>query len=184
MAPVAIAVDARNKHDLMRFHWFGAAIESSAFMHSLLCTIALHQYYVGRGSVDAIFYHKAEAIASVNSALLDKDLKVAVSDANIGAVFNLLCVEENLNSAIFDKKKPDNEQPGQRAMHLNGMRRMIQMRGGLMEIKTNRVLQAFILWCVQSLLIVCDQAFTYRATGIPRRMPSRLSKRRILPPVI
>ena len=70
-----------------------------------------------------------------------------ISDATIGAVFNLLCVEESLFWP-FLKKEADGVQANQRETHLNGLRQMLQLRGGLMAIATNRILYSFILWCV------------------------------------
>lgn len=148
MVPGTIALDVRNKSDLMRSHWFGTAVANPGFMHSLLCTAALHQYVVGRGTVATILYHRAKAIGAINSAISNPDPSVGISDANIGAVFNLLTVEESLASPLFDQDRPDDDQPNQRGIHLNGLRRMVQLRGGLMAINTNRILQAFILWCV------------------------------------
>ncbi|KAF2187620.1 hypothetical protein K469DRAFT_685519 [Zopfia rhizophila CBS 207.26] len=146
MAPGTIAVDIRHKSDLMRSDWFGTAMSNPGFMHSLLCTAALHLYIVGKGSFDSILYHKAQAIAAINSAISDPDPVLGISDANIGAVFNLLCVEESLLLPIFQSERSDEDQPNQRMIHLNGLRRMVELRGGLKAIKSNRVLQAFILW--------------------------------------
>ncbi|KAF2682756.1 hypothetical protein K458DRAFT_54724 [Lentithecium fluviatile CBS 122367] len=146
MAPHAIAVDVHNKYDLMRSHWFGTALSDRGFMHSLLGTVALHQWFSGGGSVETIFYHRMKAITAVKAAILDPDAKVGISDANIGAVFNLLTIEEVIASPSFDKHRPSDETPYQRSMHLNGLRNMIQLRGGLMAMNSNRILQAFILW--------------------------------------
>lgn len=148
MAPGIIAVDFRHKSDLMRLDWFGTAMSNPGFMHSLLCTAALHQYMGGRGSINTILYHRAQAIASINMAISNPDPNVAISDANIGAVFNLLSVEESLVLPVFAQEPLEDDQPNQRQIHLNGLRRMIQLRGGLTAISSNRILQAFILWCV------------------------------------
>lgn len=117
-------------------------------MHSLLCTAALHLYIVGRCSVDTILHHRAQAIAAINAAISHPDVSVGISDANIGAVFNLLTVEESLCLPQFDRERLDEDQPNQYAIHDNGLRRMVQLRGGLQAINSNRILQAFILWCV------------------------------------
>jgi len=148
MAPGIIAVDIRHRSTLMRSDWFGTAISNSGFMHSLLCTVALHSFIVGRGSVETILHHRAQAIAAVNAAISDPDASVGISDANIGAVFNLLTVEEGLMSSFFAQERLDEDQPTQRAIHMNGLRRMLHLRGGLKAIESNRILQAFILWCV------------------------------------
>lgn len=148
MAPDAIALDIRNKSDLMSSHWFGTAVADAGFMHSLLCTAALHQYMWGRGSVETILHHRAHAITAINSAITNPDPNIGIADANIGAVFNLLTVEEALRFPIFDRERSGDDQPNQMEIHLNGLRRMVQLRGGLKAINSNRILQAFILWCV------------------------------------
>lgn len=148
MAPGIIAVDVRHRSTLMRSDWFGTAISNPGFMHSLLCTIALHLYIFGRGSIDTILYHRAQAIAAINAAISDPDLSVGISDANIGAVFNLLTVEEGLLLPYFARERLNEDQPNQWAIHLNGLQRMVHLRGGLKAIKSNRILQAFILWWV------------------------------------
>lgn len=146
MAPGIIAVDVRNRSTLMRSDWFGTAMGHPGFMHSLLCTVALHLYIFGGGTVDTILYHRAQAIAAINAAISNPDKNAGISDANIGAVFNLLTVEESLQLPHFEEAQLQEDQPKQRAIHLNGLSRMIQLRGGLKEINSNRILQAFILW--------------------------------------
>jgi len=146
MAPVAIAVDFKHKSNLMNSDWFGGALRDAGFMHSLLCTAALHRYIVGRGPVDAIYHHRAQAIAAINQAISSPYPNSRISDENIGAVFNLLSVEESL--PYFDEGHRDAESADQREIHFKGLRSMVQLRGGLNAIKSNRILQAFILWCV------------------------------------
>lgn len=148
MAPGIIAVDIRHRSTLMRSDWFGTAISNAGFMHSLLCTVALHRFIFGKGSINTILYHRAQAIAAVNAAISSPDSAAGISDANIGAVFNLLAVEEGLLLPYFEQARLNDDQPNQRAIHMDGLSRMLQLRGGLMAINSNRILQAFILWCV------------------------------------
>lgn len=148
MAPGIIAIDIHHRSTLMKSDWFGTALAHPGFMHGLLCTVALHLYIFGKGNIDTILYHRARAIAAVNAAISSPDPQDGTSDANIGAVFNLLTVEESLQLPHFAPTRFYEDQPKQRAIHMNGLSRMIQLRGGLMEIQTNRILQAFILWCV------------------------------------
>lgn len=140
MAPGIIAVDIWNRSTLMKSDWFGTALSNPGFMHSLLSTIALHAYVFGKGTIDAILFHRAQAIASVNAALRTSD---GISDANIGAVFNLLTVEESLRLPTFELNE---DHQAQLKIHENGLHRMVELRGGLMAINTNRILQAFLLW--------------------------------------
>jgi len=148
MAPGIIAIDVHNRSTLMRSDWFGTAIAHSGFMHSFLCTVALYRYIFGKGSIARILYHRAQAIAAVNAAISGPDVGSRISDANIGAVFNLLTVEESLQLPQFEQSYLHEDQPKQREIHMNGLNRMIQLRGGLVAIHTHRTLQAFILWCV------------------------------------
>lgn len=147
MAPSVIAVDFRRRSTLMRSQWFGTAINDTGFMHSLLCTAALHLYMVGRGSIETILYHRAKAISAINAAISNSYDNTGLSDANIGAVFNLLTIEESLQGPVFTQEHLDEEQPNQRAIHESGLKKMVQLRGGLMAMSSNRILQAFMLWC-------------------------------------
>lgn len=128
--------------------WFGTALGDKGFMHSLLSTAALHMFVFGKGTVSTILDHRAKAISAVNKALSMQDRTVRFSDATLGAVFNLLTVEEGLMMPHFKGEIPYDEQPNAVNVHLNGLREMLNMRGGLQAIGTNRVLQAFILWYV------------------------------------
>lgn len=159
MVPSIIAVDIHNTSQLMRSHvhntsqlmrsqWFGTAVSDQAFMHSLLSTIALHRHIFDQGSIDTVLYHRIQAISFVKIALADPDTTVGISDANIGAVFNLLSIEESLASPWFEYVRPRGENPDQREIHLKGLLKMIKERGGLMAMNSNRMLQAFILWYV------------------------------------
>ncbi|UPX11614.1 uncharacterized protein EKO05_0002211 [Ascochyta rabiei] len=149
MAPGIIGVDTRCRSNLMRSDWFATALSNAGFMHSLLCTAALHMFVSGRGrgNVEAILHHRAETIVAVNKAISStEDHTVHSSDENLGAVFNLLTVEESLASPYFRDKIPCDEQSNATTTHLNGLRDMLSLRGGLGAVNRNRILQAFILW--------------------------------------
>jgi hypothetical protein len=174
MAPISIAVDIRHTSNLIRSEWFPTAMTNAGFMHSLLCTAALHLYYLGKSSLDTILYHQTQAIAAVNSAISHPDPRVSTSDANIGTVFNLLCIDEGLISPYLSKKERMEDLLIKREVHLNGLRKMVRMRGGLMTMHSNRILQAFILWCVTNFLLLgagISVMGTNVPTGIRQRMP-------------
>ncbi|KAF3001216.1 hypothetical protein E8E13_001600 [Curvularia kusanoi] len=146
MAPGIIGVDIRRRSTLMKSEWFDTAMSNEGFMHSLLSTAALHMFIFGKGTVKTILDHRAKAISAVNQALSVQDHAVRLSDANIGAVFNLLTVEEGLMMPHFREELAHDEQPNAMRLHLKGLREMLQLRGGLKAVGTNRILQAFILW--------------------------------------
>lgn len=142
----------------MKSDWFDTALSSKAFMHSLLSTAALHMFVFGKGTVKTILNHRAKAISAVNKALSTQDRATRLSDSNLGAVFNLLTVEEGLMMPHFKDEIPYDEQPNAMMMHLNGLREMLSMRGGLEAVGTNRILQAFILWYVTSYFGIMAQS--------------------------
>lgn len=148
MVPGVIGVDIRRKSNLMKSEWFDTALSNKGFMHSLLSTAALHMFVFGKGTVRTILDHRAKAISAINKALSTQDRAVRFSDATLGAVFNLLTVEEGLMMPQFKDEIPYDEQPNAMNMHLSGLREMLNVRGGLKAVGTNRILQAFILWYV------------------------------------
>lgn len=115
-------------------------------MHSLLSVIAVQQCIMDPARpTEDILYHRLQAINAVQSNLADKTQ--ALSDENIAAVLNLLCVEENVLVAAMvspsgHKIKPD---PAQRRVHMDGLRQMIQLRGGIQSLNKLRCLQSLLI---------------------------------------
>ncbi|KAF2452701.1 hypothetical protein BDY21DRAFT_155158 [Lineolata rhizophorae] len=146
MAPTSVPLDLRSQSPLIRTDWLSSALSNKAFIHSMFCAAAMHMYVLGKASAIDIMHHRAEAVAALSLLLADSNTSLA--DSNIAAVFSLLCVEESLSSAPYYsplhaawEKSTD-----QRAIHYNGLNRMIALRGGLGSLKTNKCLQSFILW--------------------------------------
>lgn len=117
-------------------------------MHSLLSTAALHMFVFGKGTTKTIFEHRAMAISAVHQTFSELDFASRLSDANIGAVFNLLTIEEGLMMPQLECEVPHEEKSNAMRLHLKGLREMLSLRGGLKAVGTNRILQAFILWYV------------------------------------
>jgi hypothetical protein len=97
---------------------------------------------LGKPNLADVLYYKGMAISEINSLLSDP--KTRVNDDNIAAVFMLLCLEESQLVPSNDPKENDASQL-QREVHLNGLTAMIQQRGGLAGLSSNRCLQVFIL---------------------------------------
>lgn len=79
--------------------------------------------------------HKVWAIRTIRDNLSDP--REATSDENIAAVFNLLCVEENMFRSKFaavDKLRCVEPDHDQRLKHLHGLRDMVRMRGGVLGL--------------------------------------------------
>lgn len=118
-------------------------------------------------------HHRINAIAQIQSALSETGPKSrALSDENVATVFQMLCIEENLFLHAGDSLAADpawkHLQPdkNQREAHLNGLKRMLSLRGGLEGLGEMKGLQAFMIrWVCTSL--ACRLAFSL--PGKPRR---------------
>jgi hypothetical protein len=76
-----------------------------------------------------------------------QDSLSAISDENIAAVFNLLCVEENLLLPAYAPLSNTQLQGDmkRRLIHMQGLRDMIGLRGGLRAMGSARTLRSFLL---------------------------------------
>jgi hypothetical protein len=95
-----------------------------------------------RTKVEEVLYYKARAISEINKLLGSPETMIL--DDNITAVFILLTLEE-LKLAPASSKAEAEWTELQRRVHLNGLRTMIEQRGGLAALESNRCLQTFIL---------------------------------------
>ncbi|KAF2096948.1 hypothetical protein NA57DRAFT_78537 [Rhizodiscina lignyota] len=140
----SVGIDGRSNTAISQA-WFAAAFASRAFMYSVLCAAATHLYALGQTSYWAILQYKSHAMTELNSTLADPVL--GVTDGNIGAVFNLLCVDETFPLPNVEKNpSPPESEGSQRLVHLEGLKRMVQLRGGLTSLRTNPCLYSFLLW--------------------------------------
>ncbi|KAF2235036.1 hypothetical protein EV356DRAFT_514665 [Viridothelium virens] len=147
LAHEAIPVDVRRQSNVLKTQWFALAMTHRAFMHSLLATAAMHAYTVGKASYYDIIRHKSLAVQEINLNLSDPISRI--DDGNIAAVFSLLCVEESmLLPFIAQDGESQDLASSQRLVHVNGLKRMIELRGGLAGLRVNQCLQALIIWHV------------------------------------
>ncbi|KAF2262585.1 hypothetical protein CC78DRAFT_311860 [Lojkania enalia] len=120
---------------------------SAPFAYAMLTGTALHLRGLGVANIENPLYYKAQAISEINKLLSDP--RTSIEDNNITAVFMLLCIEES--QIVPGNKQHDGTDWSemQRAIHLNGLRTMIQQRGGLASLGSNKCLQVFLLICRQ-----------------------------------
>jgi len=142
MSHGAIPIDIAHKSEVVREEVLHIALQSRAALHVLLCIAAAHNLYSGRGTTAEFLHHKYTAIAEVNQSLSDP--RFATSDGNITAVFTLLCIEET--SLLPELGRDEEEAKKQRAIHLIGLRKMVELRGGITALQSAPVLQAFLMW--------------------------------------
>ncbi|KAF2191344.1 hypothetical protein K469DRAFT_656147 [Zopfia rhizophila CBS 207.26] len=147
ISPCLIPVDMHQSSKIATTDWLSNALRDTTsgapFTYAVLTTSALHLQSLGvNNNIENILYYKARAISEINTNLSDP--RTSIGDNNIAAVFMLLCLEE---SQLAPGRAHDDSEWNemQRAIHLNGLRTMIQQRGGLSALSANRCLQVFIL---------------------------------------
>jgi hypothetical protein len=118
LPPTILPLSLGSQREINGQGWFSLSTANGAFMHSFLCVKALHRYVtIGTGTYDEILQHRAAAIAAVNENI--SDAQTALGDANLAAVFNLLCVEETMVLPSFSSKTGDIlRDPAHRDLHL------------------------------------------------------------------
>ncbi|KAF2115863.1 hypothetical protein BDV96DRAFT_492097 [Lophiotrema nucula] len=180
ISPRLIPVDLYQVSTAATTGWVARSLgdrTSAPFAYTLLTSSALHLQGVGATNVENPLFYKAQAISEVNKLLSDPI--TMVDDNNIAAVFMLLCLEES-QIAPGNKSHDDTEwSEMQRAIHLNGLRTMIQQRGGLSGL--NKCLQVFLLMhSIAHSIASFQQPYTtlLDSTGFPQKydLPSFRSR--------
>ncbi|KAK3949828.1 hypothetical protein QBC32DRAFT_266050 [Pseudoneurospora amorphoporcata] len=103
-------------------YWISTLFQDRTSFHCAIALMAaLSDFFFGDQALtpDAI-YHLSQAIHMVNQTLETND---AVSDSNL-AVVNFLVIQELLKDSIKSKAE----------VHLKGLQRMVELRGGLMSL--------------------------------------------------
>lgn len=127
------------KHELVPL------LHSPAGAHAVLSYSAQSMACRGQNTTSNAIYHKTQAIQALNAALSrSEDYN---SDATIFAVFILLCTEERCYPVTLSHDELI-DATQQRTMHLNGLKRIIAARGGLVALADNRILQTLLMWYV------------------------------------
>jgi hypothetical protein len=113
---------------------FAWAVSDAALLHATLVLAAKHWIFLGgskRLIESTLYQHKTKAIRLVNERLADP--VAALADGTVGAVGVLVFVEclEGANEAAM--------------IHLDGLEKMVHMRGDLHSPNMNGILQRMIL---------------------------------------
>jgi hypothetical protein len=146
ISPRLIPVDLHQLSSIATEKWVKSSLTgatSAPFTFAILTTSALHLQALGAATEANVLYYKTRAISEINTMISDN--KNSTNDDNIAAVFMLLCLEES-QLAPTNKNHGDAEwSEYQRSIHLNGLKAMIEQRGGLANLSSNRCLQTFLL---------------------------------------
>ncbi|KAF1992592.1 hypothetical protein K402DRAFT_416238 [Aulographum hederae CBS 113979] len=143
LASSIIPLDIRQQSTVPRNAWLAEALLNPALMCGLLCATSLHLCVLGKVPFEDVDRLKSQAVSQINSNLDKANMRI--SDSNIWAVHVMLCIEESL-PLVAERNEPETDCYTVRSIHLSGLSRMVQLRGGLAAMSTNRCLQAFILW--------------------------------------
>ncbi|KAJ4305066.1 hypothetical protein N0V90_000596 [Kalmusia sp. IMI 367209] len=122
--------------------WISKGIQSptgAPFLYAIFTSSALYRQFTGSASPREVLEYKISAISEINKQL--SDTRSQIDDNNIAAVFMLLCIEESAVTAKEDVEWATM----QRQLHLDGLKTMINQRGGLAALNSNQCLQTFIL---------------------------------------
>ncbi|KAL6691744.1 hypothetical protein J3F84DRAFT_397515 [Trichoderma pleuroticola] len=119
--------------DQIHRDWLQPSFSHPAFIHAILSLTVLQLAAVQpqrRNHYSGLtLHHRGRAIIAVQHNLAD--LTVAISDENIAAVFNLLCVEESMFLPIFTATSLFKPDINQRQAHMRGLKETIRLRGGV-----------------------------------------------------
>ncbi|KXJ94857.1 hypothetical protein Micbo1qcDRAFT_160160 [Microdochium bolleyi] len=143
---VPMAGSAISHSATIHAHWVVPSLQQSAFMHAMLSLIALQLSILQPKRTQLrslVQHHKMHAIKKVQEGLADP--VKAVSDENIAAVFNLMCIEENLFLPEVPQTEELHADQRQRIAHMNGLKEMIRLRGGVHGLASSKMLQHLIV---------------------------------------
>ena len=138
-------IDIYHQSKIIRSSLFGLTMGSIAGMRATLCSSTIAHLAMGKASLADVLNRKCQLIADINQNLSDP--LNGTHDSNIYAVATLITIED----ALWDPRlKAQPEQAANvmrhRKIHFNGLKRMLEMRGGLAGLAENRCFQIMITW--------------------------------------
>jgi hypothetical protein len=147
ISPHLLPMDLHHSATSTTAQWVSKSLQSETsapFTYAMITSSALHLQAMGASNAETALYYKGRAISEINASLSDPN--TSIDDSNITAVFMLLCMEESQLVPVEGKAGDEADwNELHRQIHLNGLKTMIQQRGGLAALSSNRCLQVFIL---------------------------------------
>jgi hypothetical protein len=138
-------LDEPGKSGLLRTRWFPLVMTEAATFQVVILIAASHfsSLRCPHGNGPNLLQLKSKAIASINDAL--RVPARSTSDQLIGAVGKMASYE-----AMFGDQETFE-------MHMMGLMKMVQLRGGLAELGLQGMLARILVW------IDCNSAFLYNS---------------------
>ncbi|KAK2001689.1 hypothetical protein LX36DRAFT_328304 [Colletotrichum falcatum] len=118
------------KFDDSKTPWFHWLFSDAAFLHSILFTVCLLHDSVGGETSKRTSFHVWRALNLLNRNISDRSL--ALADSTLATVVSMSMVSE-----VFGHRDSA-------AAHVRGMRRIVQLRGGIESFRHNLQLQVKI----------------------------------------
>ncbi|KAL8856509.1 MAG: hypothetical protein Q9178_006908 [Gyalolechia marmorata] len=119
----------------LRSIWFPMVVSSQAALNVVILTAAFHYVSINKHQCipEVLYKLKEEAITSINRGL--RDPEVATSDQLIGAVAKMAAYEAGFAG---DER--------QYHIHMRGLSKMVELRGGLESLGSDGLLARMLLW--------------------------------------
>ncbi|PMD35010.1 hypothetical protein L207DRAFT_497022 [Hyaloscypha variabilis F] len=151
MATHLPVLDEPEKPGLLRTRWFPMVMTEAATFYVIMLLAASHLALVrnSEGDGPTILRMKSKAIASVRSALIED----GPSDQLIGAVVKMASYE-----AMFGEQESFQ-------LHMAGLLKMVEMRGGLSSLGLNGMLAKMCVWIDRNSAALLDTAVHF--TSVP-----------------
>ena len=143
-------IDFYHQSRSLRSALFGLSMNGAAGMRATLCASTIALLAVGKATMADVLNQKGQLISEINQALSDP--LTGTCDSNIYAVSTLNTIED----ALCDPRlQPESAQAAatirHRKIHFNGMKRMIELRGGVKGLNaSNRPFQMMLTWYAQA----------------------------------
>ncbi|KAL8749620.1 MAG: hypothetical protein Q9184_006737 [Pyrenodesmia sp. 2 TL-2023] len=150
-------LDQPGPEGALRSIWFPMVIADQAMLNVVILTAASNYISVHQTqcSPEVLWKVKEDALASVNRGIRDPQL--ATSDQMIGAVAKMAAYEAGFAG---DEK--------QYRIHMSGLTKMVELRGGLGSLGLNGLLARMLLWVdLNAAFILNTKTYFLHPTALP-----------------
>lgn len=146
----------------LRSLWFPMVISEQATLNVVILTAAFHYLSINgqQCKPEVLYKMKQDAITAINQGLRDSAL--ATSDQLIGAVAKMAAYEAGFAG-----------DEAQYHMHMKGLVKMVELRGGLGSLGLNGLLARMLLWIdLNAAFLLQTQLYFPHTNALPGHIPS------------
>lgn len=146
----------------LRSLWFPMVISEQATLNVVILTAAFHYLSINgqQCKPEVLYKMKQDAITAINQGLRDSAL--ATSDQLIGAVAKMAAYEAGFAG-----------DEAQYHMHMKGLVKMVELRGGLGSLGLNGLLARMLLWIdLNAAFLLQTQLYFPHTNALPGHTPN------------